>query len=350
MPKTTFLPLHHREPLPPAAKLNRLLPPDVAWAADTVPPQSPVARFSPVVLDEIRKNRALLQEEVPLEGMPLDNTAFPLLRAAAAALKAERLETRSGFVIMTGLAEVLDSQREIENVFWRLCLELGRPFVQKSGTVRFGRVENLGRPPHERPRYHETGTGGSIHTDSPIMPNVADYVGLLCVRPALSGGESKFVSVARLHNILLQHAGDLLDVLYQPFYFDRRLKPEEVTDDNPATLYEPIFSYDPALGDHGLRLRWQPEYVWQAPALPGVPALTERQHLALHLLEGLLEDRSGVLTVKAGMGAGDIQLLNNHVVAHGRSAFDDHVRSDDPTALDPVRRRLMRRVWLHKHS
>ncbi|WP_137134124.1 TauD/TfdA family dioxygenase [Rhizobium sp. FKY42] len=341
---------HHHASLSAFRKLDRPLPSNIAWAAEHGAAPSHTVRFSPEVLGELRTNRSLLQEEIPLEGLSLENSDFPCLRETAAMLQRKYLQAGSGFVIVTGLAEVLDSQTELENTFWRLCLELGRPFVQKSGFVRFGRVENLGRPLQERPRYHETGTGGSIHTDSPIMPAVADYVGLLCVRPALSGGDSKFISVGRIHNILLEHAPDLLDELYQPFYFDRRLKPDEISAHNPATLYEPIFSYDPALGDHGLRLRWQPEYVWQAPQLPNVPPLTERQHLALHLLEGLLEDRTGALTIKAGMQAGDIQLLNNHVIAHGRTAFEDHVRSDDPTAIDPDRRRLMRRVWLHAHA
>ena len=347
----TFLPFpHHRAPLAVFRKLDRFLPPHSAWAADHGSASSHTVRFSPKVLGELQANRALLQEEIPLAGLPLENSAFPRLCEAAAMLQRQCLQTGSGFVIVTGLADVLDRQIELENAFWRLCLELGRPFVQKSGFVRFGRVENLGRPLHERPRYHETGTGGSIHTDSPIMPAVADYVGLLCVRPALSGGDSKFISVGRIHNILLEHAPDLLDELYQPFFFDRRLKAGEISTDNPATLYEPIFSYDPVLGDHGLRLRWQPEYIWQAPQLPNVPPLTERQHLALHLLEGLLEDRTGELTIKAGMQAGDIQLLNNHVIAHGRTAFEDHVLTDDPTAIDPDRRRLLRRVWLHAQA
>ena len=328
-------------------KLDRILSPEIAWDAATIAQEQFTVGFSKALLREARVKKELLNQGIPVEGTNVDNAAFPCLQREAAALRAQRLETNTGFVVVTGLDDVLDTEIEKENFFWRLCVELGTPLVQKAGSIRFGRVENLGRPVNERPRYHESGTGGSIHTDSPIMWDVADFVGLMCVRPAFAGGESKFVSVARVHNILLEHAGDLLDVLYTPFYFDRRLNPRDVCPENPATLYEPIFSYDPSLGDHGLRLRWQPEYVWQAPQLPGVPPLTERQVLALHLLEGLLEDRTGHLTVEISMGAGDLQLVNNHVVAHGRSAFQDHALIDDVTKPDPARRRLMRRVWMH---
>ncbi|MBY3348433.1 TauD/TfdA family dioxygenase [Rhizobium laguerreae] len=334
----------------PGPKLDRLLPADVAWDAATVSAAQFSRRASDGFLREVMESRKLLAQPIPLEGMSVDNRAFPALRQEAAMLRMTCLDRPPGFVILTGLGDVLDTETEIEHIFWRLCHELGGPFVQKSGFIRFGRVENLDLPQHQRPRYHETGTGGSIHTDSPIMPVVADFVGLLCVRTALTGGDSKFVSVARVHNIMLEHARDLLNVLYEPFYFDRRLKPEDLAAGQAATLYEPIFSYDPAMGDHGLRLRWQPEYVWQAPELEGLPSLSEKQCAALNILEGILEDRTGHLTVKASMNAGDLQLLNNHVVAHGRSAFEDHRLAGDAGQIDPLRRRLMRRVWLHQRA
>jgi hypothetical protein len=219
--------------------------------------------------------------------------------------------------------------------------------AQKANGVKFGRVADIGLPASARPRYHETGAGGSIHTDSPIMPEVADLVGLLCLQAAMVGGESKFVSVARVHDILLAHSEDLLAELYEPFHFDRRIKADEVSADNPALLLAPIFSYDLAGGTRGLRLRWQPEYVWDAPKLPGVPPLSERRQLALHLLQGLLEDRSEALTFKVLMRPGDMQFLNNHTVAHGRTPFLDIPGDGDVHPSEPSRRD-MRRVWLRR--
>ena len=179
------------------------------------------------------------------------------------------------------------------------------------------------------------------------MAQVADLVGLLCLRAAAEGGESKFVGVAHVHDILLQHAPDLLAELYEPFYFDRRIRPAEVSPTNPAVLRAPIFSYDPASGPRGLRLRWQPEYVWQAPELPGVPPLTDRQRLALNLLEGVLEDRAGAITVRIAMRPGDMQFLNNHRVAHGRTRFFDHPQAPDARPSGRTNRE-MRRVWLRR--
>jgi alpha-ketoglutarate-dependent taurine dioxygenase len=209
-------------------------------------------------------------------------------------------------------------------------------------------VANLGLPAAARPRYHETGVGGSIHTDSPIMPQVADVVGLLCLSAAMKGGDSKFVSVARVHDILLQHAESLLSELYEPFYFDRRISPSAVSSANPALLRAPIFTYDPDLGARGLRLRWQPEYVWGAPDLPGAPPLSERRRLALHLLEGVLEDRAEAITVRLSMQPGDMQFLNNHAVAHGRTPFLDPPQAEASPGPNPPTQREMRRTWLRR--
>ncbi|MGH1561082.1 TauD/TfdA family dioxygenase [Caulobacter segnis] len=102
-----------------------------------------------------------------------------------------------------------------------------------------------------------------------------------------------------------------------------------------------MFSYAPDQGACGLRLRWQPEYVWEAVSLPGASPLSERRRLALHLLEGVLDDRSNAITLEVMMIPGDMQFLNNHRIAHGRTAFFDPPAADGP-------RREMRRVWLRR--
>jgi hypothetical protein len=321
--------------------------PVIAWDAHTIARSDVLYQLSDEFLRELDESRHLLRQEIPLEGIDVNNAPFPVLRQETAAIKNNLLRRGAGFAVVRGLDPAALTATEMENAYWRICSELGTPFLQKGGYIKFGRVENLGLPPEARPRYHETGTGGSVHTDSPIMPRVADYVGLLCVRAAVDGGQSKFVSVARVHNVLLEHAEDLLAELYQPFHFDRRIKPADVSPDNPVLLVAPIFSYEPPLGARGLKMRWQPEYVWEAPQLGGVPPLSQRQQLALHLLEGLLEDRGGTITVRLTMQPGDIQLLNNHVVAHGRTPFADHRLTGDPAQPDPEKRRLMRRVWMH---
>lgn len=317
---------------------------EIAWDANGA--RDRVTRpLSEAVLAELHQKRAQLAGPVTEAGVEVDPEGFPVLRDEAQRVLGDRLDQGLGFVILRGLATIDLTQDEMQAAFWLFCRALGEPMVQKGGDIRLGRVANLGKPAASRPRYHETGVGGSVHTDSPIMPRVADIVGLLCLQTAQDGGLSKFVSVARVHNILLRHAPDLLRELYLPFDFDRRIDAREVSATNPALLRAPIFSYLPDKGLRGVRLRWQPEYVWEAPELPGVRPLTERQRMALHLLEGVLEDRSKAITVEVAMIPGDMQFLNNHLVAHGRTAFVDPPATADGA---PPARREMRRVWLRR--
>lgn len=319
---------------------------EIAWDA-TGGREGAIRPLDPAVLAELQQERAALAGPVTEAGVAVDLAAFPVLREEARRVLSARLDQGLGFVILRGLGTIGLTPDEMQAAFWLFCKAMGEPMVQKGGGVRFGRVANLGKPAASRPRYHETGVGGSVHTDSPIMAEVAEIVGLLCLRAAQEGGGSKFVSVARAHNILLRQAPDLLRELYQPFDFDRRIDPREVSATNPALLRAPIFSYVPDQGARGVRLRWQPEYVWEAPELPGVAPLTERQRMALHLLEGVLEDRSRVITVEVAMIPGDMQFLNNHRVAHGRTAFVDPPATAD--GAQPLRRE-MRRVWLRRNA
>ncbi len=339
----------HPEALGPGTRPPRLSKPigdpDGAWGTGG---KNVILPIPTDVLEELERHRPLLDAAVPPHGMTVDNTPLPALRQHAAELLRTRLDARLGFIILRGIESTRFPPPAAENIFWRFCAALGDPLAQRGDGIRFGRVANLGLPASARPRYHETGVGGSVHTDSPIMAEVADLVGLLCIRGAAAGGESKFVSVARVHDILLSHAEDLLAELYEPFFFDRRVKPEDVSPSNPAVLQAPIFTYDPTLGTRGLRLRWQPEYVWEAPGLPDVPALGERQQLALHLLEGVLEDRADAITLRVRMQPGDMQFLNNHTVAHGRTPFLDDPGGMEGAGPNPSTRREMRRVWLRR--
>ena len=62
--------------------------------------------------------------------------------------------------------------------------------------------------------YHE---GGSqrMHSDN------CDVVSLMCVRAAVSGGISRIVSAAAVHNRLLEERPDLLAALYGDYVFRR---------------------------------------------------------------------------------------------------------------------------------
>jgi hypothetical protein len=153
-------------------------------------------------------------------------------------------------------------------------------------------------------------------------------VGLLCLRPARSGGLSAIVSAVAVHNELVDTRPDLARLLYEPWWFDRR------TGDGPDSfLRQPVYTVD---SDGGLITRYGPDYMRSAQRGAHVPPLTAEQDEALVTLDRLNHDPRFRLTMD--LRPGDLQLLNNRVILHGRTAFADHP--------EPARRRHLLRLWL----
>jgi hypothetical protein len=63
---------------------------------------------------------------------------------------------------------------------------------------------------------------------------------------------------------------------------------------------------------------------------PDTPRLTERDHRALDIIQDLAE--SDEFHFDMASEQGDMQYLNNHVMVHARTQFEDH---DDPTRQAP---------------
>ena len=75
-------------------------------------------------------------------------------------------------------------------------------------------------------------------------------------------------------------------------------------------------------------------FVEAAQKLPGIPRLTAAQEEALDLHAEVCEELAFTMALEPG----DLQLLNNHVIYHGRTAYED--------ADGPDRDRLLLRLWL----
>jgi Taurine catabolism dioxygenase TauD, TfdA family len=71
-----------------------------------------------------------------------------------------------------------------------------------------------------------------------------------------------------------------------------------------------------------------------AEKLPGIPRLTAAQDEALDLHAEVCEELAFTMELQPG----DLQLLNNHVVYHGRTAYED--------ADGPDRDQLLLRLWI----
>ena len=151
------------------------------------------------------------------------------------------LEEGRGFAILQGPPREHYSPQEMQVCYWLLGQLLGRPIEQNvQGTLLYD-VRDTGQDVRYGARFSVTNAESSFHTDNSFGAGIADYVGLLCLQTAKSGGRSQVVSGYSVHNELLARHPDELEVLYQPLHIDRRggLRPGE-----PPTIQYPVLSWD----------------------------------------------------------------------------------------------------------
>jgi len=138
---------------------------------------------------------------------------------------------------------------------------------------------------------------------------------------------SKLASSAMVHNTMLARRPDLAAALYDPVWRSR-FGEEAGGDKVPYPL--PIFDQR----DGRFTSHYSLTYIEAAQMLPGVPKLTPAQREAIDLMMALADE----LSFEMRFAPGDIQLLNNHVIYHGRTPFtDDAAHGQD---------RLLLRLWL----
>ncbi|MCB5167429.1 TauD/TfdA family dioxygenase [Streptomyces bambusae] len=239
-----------------------------------------------------------------------------------AAELSRRLAGSPGFAVVEGFPVDAEDPRETEMAYWLFGLLLGRPVTQSRKADLLGRVEDRGADiTSPVQRGYESSAALPFHADR------TDVIGLLCVRPAVSGGLSRLVSSKAVHDVLLHERPDLLEELYQPFPNDRR--GEEQPGQAPWSAI-PVFS---RVGT-SFAMRYLRRFIEGSQRHPSAPRLTEGQLAAMAALDEVL-DRPGV-SLDMELRRGDLQLINNFHILHARTAFAD----------GGGRGRLLLRLWL----
>ena len=167
-----------------------------------------------------------------------------------------------------------------------------------------------------------------FHTDR------CDAIALFCLRTAQAGGASKVVSAVAVHNEILARRPDLLEVLYGDYY---RCRLGEEKGGEAQAYRLPVFAVERG----HFTTQYSRTFVEEALRVAGVPPLTARQVEALDLLHEVAEE----LCLRADFEPGDLQLINNHVIYHGRDPFED---DESGPGEDGERDggRLLLRIWL----
>jgi len=283
--------------------------------------ESWIYRLSPGTVDEIEAAlRAVEREALPVFDVTSAN--FPLPRFGGELRRiSKELDSGRGFVQIKGLPIERYTLPQAKIIYWGIGTYLGRAISQNAKGDLLGDVRDEGLNIRAAGvRGYQTSTASPFHVDE------TDVVGLLCWRPAKAGGESLIVSSMALYNELLKRHPWYVGVLYNRFSYDWR---GEQPKGRPPIYRWPVFEFYQGK----LSCRYSRRMIEFAQKTTGV-ALSDIEKEAFDVMDGLI----GELQLKIDFEPGDIQFLNNYVILHSRTAFEDF--------QEPDRRRHLLRLWL----
>lgn len=300
-----------------------------AWTTSSLGPDGGFFVLSQPCLDEILKLSKFLEEN-PLPVTSLNPVEFdlPHCRVAMAHVQKE-LDHGCGFTLIDSLPLDKMPPEIAISIYWILLGMIGRPVAQKwDGKMVYGVADSTGKKPGNGIRADVTNAEQNFHTDNSYNICPPDHVSLLCLHPARDGGISRVVSLNTAHNRLRESHPELLERLYEPFYFDRQ---REHGPEDEKIIKRPVFSVS-----HGrLKSRLSASLVRQGYELAAEELDTKGQE-AIAALYDILDDPE--LYREFFFKPGQIQIVDNRMLAHKRTQFVDWPEAE--------RKRKLIRLWL----
>lgn len=236
----------------------------------------------------------------------------------------DRLENGPGVHLFRGFPAERYGKEDLRLIAWGFGLHIGTAVSQSANGDLLGDVRNLNTGINTA-----TGRGYTSNEKLNYHTDFCDLVALFVLRTGKSGGLSITGSSVAVHNEIARRRPDLLEVLYQPFHYS--WQGQEAPGERPYYKM-PIFTR------HAGRFAccYVRSHILSAQRFPEVPRLTPPQLEAMDLFDVLAGSEEFHFSTL--FQPGDVQLVNNHVLYHSRTAFDDYD--------EPDRRRHLLRLWL----
>lgn len=261
--------------------------------------------------------------DVPIVSLTRGDIVLPTLGPKLQRLQREVVDGR-GFVLIRGLPVSQFDRETVARMYYGIGAWFGDAVPQNAAGHLLGHVKDIGQDPHNpEHRVYATNFRHLFHTDS------CDIVGLLCLQPAMSGGQSAIASSTSLYNKMARTRPDLADVLAQPLHVDRK---GEVPAGKGPTYEIAIFHH---LAGR-LTTVYARDFIDAAQRFDHVPQLTELQIAAMDMLDAVAA--SDEFRLEMDFQPGDIRFLHNHQILHARTSYEDYP--------EPERKRHLLRLWL----
>ncbi|HEX6442708.1 MAG TPA: TauD/TfdA family dioxygenase [Stellaceae bacterium] len=304
-----------------------------AWTRRDLRPEDYRVPLSPLCLDEIRRAADELRR-FPLPTIVLRPAEFDLPHCRTAMAEVKRiLERGVRFAIIDRLPVEEIGAEAATAAYWLLASMVARPVAQSLDGRLIYDVRDTGRAalPGSGVRPDQTNIELKFHTDNSYNRTAPEYVVLLCLRAAQSGGHSRAISFHTVHNALLERRPELLPRLYRPFWFDRQ---REFHPGEDPVFSAPVFTANGELG-----ARFSAHQIRGGYALRGEP-VDEAGSEAIAAMLDVFDDEP--LSADFDLEPGQIQFVDNRALGHSRTAFEDHP--------EPERRRHLIRLWLRDYG
>ena len=261
----------------------------------------------------------------PVVSLARGTLDLPSVRGLAAQIAWE-LDHGMGVAWVRGVPS-LDEQ-VLRLLYLALGLQLGTP-IETYG--RLYDVADSGASYKNKPiPVSQTRESTGMHTDSSGKNVCPRVIGLLCIRPALRGGNSCIVSAAETHERLRAASPALLERLYRTYVRDVVTPGADRSPEAVAQNRFPVFAWQGRLV-----LRYMRYWIERGHERAGVP-LGPEDKAAFDTLDRELSDKRNVLTFR--MEPRDMLFIDNTTSAHDRDAYED----------DRAAPRLMVRLWLDR--
>ena len=265
----------------------------------------------------------VLERSLGVDDIGVVDFPLPEMQAELASLRQE-VKYGRGIVIIRGFPVGKYSMRELEIAYWGFGSHLGVGSSQSVMGDKVGHVRDTSAT-DPNARAYRNKQSLTLHTD------LCDFICMLSVSPAKSGGVSRYASALDIHNHLLRQHRDSLEILYRGFQMYRL--GEQGPDEDPCTPWRvPVFSNCEGF----VSCRWLRAYIEAAPVLLQCP-LTDDEMTALDHMDSAAE-RDGTVLERL-LKPGEMTITNNYTVLHSRTTFEDDAAND-------VQRRLLR-LWLN---
>lgn len=223
-----------------------------------------------------------------------------------------------GLAVVTGIDRSRYDDEAMERIYWGLGTHLGTAVVQSVYGDLMGYVEKAENDPYAR--AYRSDDELRYHCDT------HEFVGLMCVQRAESGGLSRMASTLAIHNELLRSHPELLEPLYEGYW----LAPPELQYSSRPVIEPktPIYcnidglvscTYGGGFVTRAAKVRNEPVPAPLAAAMRAFEEIAARPDV----------------TLEFALEPGEIMYWQNFTNIHARTAFTN----------SPERKRKLLRIW-----